>query len=193
INGIAATAKGREISINTDFLDVKIELDETGATSLDELKAMTITGGGAKFNLGPSVDITNQESLGIQNVAARNLGRTQDGSNTYRLDDLGSGKDLNVVDGDLENAQKVIDQAISGVSSLRGRLGSFQKNTVGATIRSLNVALENTSAAESQIRDTDFAKETAQLTRNQIMVQASTNALGIANSQPQNALSLLGG
>ncbi|MEM9883705.1 MAG: flagellin, partial [Planctomycetota bacterium] len=49
----------------------------------------------------------------------------------------------------------------------------------------------NTSAAESAIRDTDFAKETAELTRSQILVNAATNALGIANSQPQNVLSLL--
>ncbi|MEM1109218.1 MAG: flagellin, partial [Planctomycetota bacterium] len=76
--------------------------------------------------------------------------------------------------------------------TLRGRLGAFQRNTVGSTIRSLGIALENTSAAESAIRDTDFAAETAELTRSQILVQAATNTLGIANSQPQNVLSLLG-
>ena len=53
------------------------------------------------------------------------------------------------------------------------------------------MALENTSAAESAIRDTDFAQETAELTRSQILVQAATNSLSIANSNPQNALALL--
>jgi flagellin len=85
-----------------------------------------------------------------------------------------------------------VNDAISEVSTLRGRLGAFQKNTVGATIRSLGVALENTSAAESAIRDTDFAAETADLSRSQILVSAATNVLGIANSQPQSVLGLLG-
>jgi flagellin len=56
----------------------------------------------------------------------------------------------------------------------------------------LSVAFENTSAAESSIRDTDFATETAELTRSQILVNAATNVLSIANQQPQSVLALLG-
>ena len=97
-----------------------------------------------------------------------------------------------LVKGDLTTAQRVVRKAIKSVSQLRGRLGSFQQNTIGATIRSLGVSLENTTAAESAIRDTDFASESAQLTRNQILVSASTSTLAIANSQPQNVLQLLG-
>ena len=89
-------------------------------------------------------------------------------------------------------AQTIVNAAINQVSEQRGRLGAFTRNTVGSTIRSLGVALENTSAAESAIRDTDFAEETAELTRSQILVQAATNSLSIANSNPQNALALLG-
>ena len=58
----------------------------------------------------------------------------------------------------------------------RGRLGAFSKNTVGSTIKNLGVSLENTAAAESAIRDTDYAFETAELTRLQIMNQAATQA-----------------
>lgn len=188
INGVAAVSDGKTARINTDFLDVEIELTTGGAQALGSINALTITGGGAKFNLGPNVDILNQVSLGIGNVAARNLGTLTNGY----LDELGSSKGKNVVDGDLGGAQKVVNDAINQVSSLRGRLGAFQKNIVGATIRSLGVALENTSAAESAIRDTDFAEETAKLTRAQILVQSSTQILSIANSQPQNALALLG-
>ena len=95
------------------------------------------------------------------------------------------------MNGDLSKAQNVIEDAIKQVSSMRGRLGAFQKNTVGSTISSLSIALENTSAAESSIRDADFAKETANLTRAQILSQAATQALSLANSQPQAVLSLL--
>ena len=188
INGVEATTKGRDVRVATDFLDVEIELDGTGATTLGGFQAVTITGGGAQFNLGPNVDILNQVSIGIGNVAARNLGSTGNGY----LSSLAAGQENNVVDGDLGQAQKIVNDSIAQVSTLRGRIGAFQKNTVGATIRSLGVALENTSAAESAIRDTDFAKETADLTRNQILVQASTNILGIANSRPQDVLGLLG-
>ncbi len=183
----SATTNGASAKLSTDFLDVEIDLTTAGSQVLGSIDAATITGGGANFNLGPNVDIGNQVSIGIGSVASRNLGDTATGF----LSQLGSGQDLNVVDGDLSEAQKVVNEAISQVSTQRGRLGAFQKNVVGSTIRSLGVALENTSAAESTIRDTDFAKETAALTRSQILVQAATNSLGIANSQPQNALSLL--
>ena len=97
-----------------------------------------------------------------------------------------------MVDGNLTDAQKTVGEAIRQITSIRGRIGAFQKNTVGATIRNLGVTLENTTAAESAIRDTDFASETAALTRAQILAQASTNSLALANQQPQAALSLLG-
>ncbi len=187
INGVAATTNGGTAKLSTDFLDVEIELTTAGAQALGTIAAATITGGGANFNLGANVDIGNQVSIGIGSVATRNLGSETNGF----LSSLASGQDKNVVDGDLTEAQKVVNDAISEVSTLRGRLGAFQKNTVGSTIRSLGVALENTSAAESAIRDTDFAEETAELTRSQILVQAATNALSIANSNPQNVLSLL--
>lgn len=188
INGLKATANGNTAQISTDFLDVEITLSTSGSQSLGAFDAFTVTGGGAQFNLGPNVDLSNQVSIGIGNVASRTLGSTADGF----LSSLASGRDNNVVDGDLTQAQKVINSAINEVSGLRGRLGAFQKNTVGATIRSLGVTLENISAAESSIRDTDFAAETTNLTRQQILSQASTTSLALAKSQPQSVLSLLG-
>jgi flagellin len=188
INAVNATADGTTARINNDFLDLSIDLSTTGSQTLTTFDAFTITGGGAKFILGPDVDISNQVSVGIGNVAARKLGTQALGF----LDDLASGGTRNLVDGNLEEGQAIVDRAINEVSSLRGRLGAFQKNVIGATIRALGVSFENTSAAESTIRDTDFAAETAQLTRSQILVNASTQALGIANSNPQSVLSLLG-
>jgi len=192
VNGITATSDGKSLTINTDFLNLDIDLSDAGATSLSRTRAFNITGGGAKFNLGPSINFTNQVSLGVPNIASRYLGGTVDGSTRFQLDDLGYGKGLNVVDGDLQTAQMVVNKAISQVSTLRGRLGAFQSNVIGSTIRSLGVTLENTSAAESAIRDTDFASESAQLTRSQILVNAATNVLAIANALPQNVLTLLG-
>ena len=78
------------------------------------------------------------------------------------------------------------------VSAQRGRLGAFQSLVLQSQMNSLSVALENTTAAESAIRDTDFAADTAELTRSQILVQAATSALALSNAQPQSVLQLLG-
>src|SRR5690606_3088894 len=169
INGINATTVGKVARINTDFLDVELELTTTAAQALGNIDAFTITGGGADFQLAGQVNIGNKVSIGISNVASRELGRYQDSSgNEFHLANLGAGRELNLVDGDLTKAQRVVNASIKEVSELRGRLGAFQKNTVGATIRSLGVSLENTIAAESVIRDADFAAETSALTRSQI-------------------------
>jgi len=198
INGIKATTKGARARINTDFLNVDVTLttSTTGgaanAQNLGKVDAFTITGGGADFQLAGQVDIAGKVSLGIGNVAARELGRIDDSGTNRFLADLAGGQTLNVVDGDITMAQKVVEEAIKDVTSLRGRLGAFQQNIVGSTIRSLGVAFENTTAAESAIRDADFAQETAALTRSQILVSSTTNVLGLANQQPQNVLGLLG-
>lgn len=200
INGQKATTKGTVARVNTDFLDVEVDLKWTSGSASGggvgkvggANPTFTITGGGADFQLAGNVDIAGKVSLGIGNVAVREIGKVVDGSNSYFLSDLGSGRDLNVVDGDLANAQKAITEAIRDVSGMRGRLGAFQQNTIGATIRSLGVTLENTAAAESVVRDADFAAETAGLTRNQILSQSAGQILSLANSQPQSALALLG-
>lgn len=189
INGLTAVGQGRTLSVNSDFLDVEFTLNTATSQALATVNAFDITGGGADFQLAADVNISGKVSLGIGDLSARKLGSSSDGF----LDDLASGKSFNVVDGnDLDTAQSIISDAINQVSSTRGRLGAFQKNVVGATQRSLGTALENVTAAESVIRDADFASETAALTRNQVLVQASTNVLSLANQQPQNVLGLLG-
>jgi flagellin len=190
INGNQATTNGLTARVSTVGFDVSIALDGTSAlNSTNSTTNFQVTGGGADFNLSPKVNLAGKVSLGIETVTTGNLGNTVDGF----LSALKSGGTANVVNGDLTSAQNIVDAAIKQVSSLRGRLGAFQKNVVGATINSLGVSLENTTAAESAIRDTDFTTETANLTRQQILSQAATQALQIANAQPQQVLRLLQG
>jgi flagellin len=80
---------------------------------------------------------------------------------------------------------------VTDVDRMRARLGAEQ-NGLSSTIRSNTTAIVNVSDARSRITDTDFAAETAELTRNQIIQQASTSILAQANQLPQAALSLLG-
>ncbi len=91
-----------------------------------------------------------------------------------------------------QSALSNIDSAISAVATARADYGSYQ-NRLEATIASLQVASENLSAAESRIRDADIAYETAQFTRNQILVQSGIAVLAQANTLPQQALALLRG
>jgi len=105
--------------------------------------------------------------------------------------DLGV-QDLDVTaEGDAGDAITKIDEAISSVSENRAELGAFQ-NRMESTIRNVSVAVENLSAAESRIRDTDMADEMVNFTRNQILSQAGTAMLAQANMVPQSVLSLLG-
>ncbi|CUB02886.1 flagellin domain-containing protein [Marinomonas fungiae] len=89
-------------------------------------------------------------------------------------------------------ALALVDSAITAVDNKRADLGAIQ-NRFSSTIRNLSNISENVTAARSRIKDTDFATETAELTRNQILQQASNTILAQANQRPQAALSLLGG
>jgi flagellin len=184
VNGIAATGTGNKLSINTATLDLSTSVAEgfTGTSSF------TITGGGALFQLGPDVVSNQQARLGITSVNTSSLGGV-----SGKLYQLGTGGDSSLSSGSLDTAAAIVDEAINQVTSLRGRLGAFQRTTLETNKQALNDTLVNLTDAESTIRDADFASETAALTRAQILVQSGTTVLQIANSNPQNVLALLRG
>jgi len=90
------------------------------------------------------------------------------------------------------NALATIDAALTSINSNRASLGAVQ-NRFASTISNLQTTSENLSAARSRIQDTDFASETANLTRGQILQQAGTAILAQANSLPNGVLALLRG
>ena len=188
INGTSAVGDGKKLTIRTDMLDAEIELTNAAALST-ATETFYITGGGADFALGAEVTGQGLESIGMMNIAVSNLGNPTDGY----LNTLKSGDTNALTSENLYNAQKIVNSAITDISKLRGRLGSFQKNTLETTINSLLVTQENLQSAESAIRDTDFATEVSNMTRAQILVNAATSVLAQANYAPQNVLSLLGG
>jgi flagellin len=185
VNGAAAQAAGLNVSYRDNNLDINFGL--SAALNGGLTKTFGITGGGAHFSLGAQVTNTDVASIGIQDVSTGGLGDATQGF----LSSLGSGGANSLTSTSLVNAQNIVSEAITQVSTLRGRLGAFQKYTLGSTINNLGVAYENASAAESAITDTNFASETANLTRSQILQQSATTVLSQANSQPQNALTLL--
>lgn len=185
INGIQAVGKGVSASINTSSLDLTFSLSES-VTDGEKL-TFQVTGGGAVFQLGPNVVSNQQARVGIQSVNTAQLGGV-----SGRLYELRSGGTKSLT-ADVGGAARVVDEVISNITSLRGRLGAFQKTTLETNIFTLNDTLANLTDAESSIRDADFAAESAKLTRAQILTQSTTSVLSIANSNPQNVLSLLRG
>jgi flagellin len=127
------------------------------------------TGDEGKFN------VTIDNGTATKGVSAADLGVDQE--------------DLTAVGGAATALGKV-DDAIKLVSTTRAKLGAYQ-NRLEHTINNLNVSVENLSASESRIRDTDMAAEMVSFTRSQILSQAGTSMLSQANQAPQGVLSLL--
>ncbi|MGA2231411.1 MAG: flagellin [Tepidisphaeraceae bacterium] len=186
VNGAEANVQGLHVTYSTAGLDVQFDLAQ-GLNSPGQTETFYITGGGANFQLGALVNDAGRASIGIGNVSTASLG---DATSGY-LDSLSTGGVNALTSTNLNTAQEILTQAINQVSDLRGRLGAFQDYTIGSTVSALNVAYENSSAAESSIQDTNFAAETSNLTRAQILSQASTTVLAQANTAPQEALTLL--
>ena len=183
INGIQATGNGLQVSLDTPTLNLNFSVD-SGLTNGSSFN-FAITGGGAQFQLGPDVVSNEQARLGIQSVSTANLGGV-DGT-LYELQSGGSLSLANNVNG----AGSVISEVIDQVTSLQGRLGAFQQTTLQTNINTLQDTLSNLTSAQSNIQDADFAVESANLTRAQILVQSGTSVLSIANHNPENVLNLL--
>jgi flagellin len=135
------------------------------------------------FQIGANVGQTGK--IGLPNLSSRYLGQNLD-NNLF-----GSLTDINVTSSQgAQDAQAVIDQAINDVTNVRGKLGSFQKNTLESNLTNLRIASQNLTAAESSIRDTDMAKEMSDFVSKQILLQAGTAMLAQGNQIPQVVLSL---
>ena len=188
VNGATARGRGLDLTLNTRTLDINFTLRENFGLGSSHF---AITGGGALFQLGPDVSTNQQVNVGVQSVAATRLGNF----NVGFLSQVMEGAEYEVMGGPLQahQASEIVNESIRQVSILRGRLGAFERNTLQTNINSLTITMENLTASESAIRDTDFAAETSRLTRNQILVNAGTSVLALANTSSQSVLSLLQG
>ncbi|MCB9838505.1 MAG: hypothetical protein H6813_04135 [Phycisphaeraceae bacterium] len=168
----------------------QMELDSI-IDSVDRI-ASTTTFNGSKLLDGSFSMTAAHDTFTFDSAQPNDLGATESGGETYTLSDLKSGGALAIDGGDAATAAQVLRTATGQIATARGRLGTISANTITPALNSLNVAIENITAAESFIRDTDFAFETSNLARNQILGASTLNNLGVANSQPRMVLSLLG-
>ncbi len=177
---------GRTARLDSDEMALELTVQPAFVLVPNARTTLQVTGGGRTFALTPNL-ATGRAAVGIGAVNAGILGDRQTG----RLASLASGQANALTSGNLHSSQSIVESAIREVASLRGRLGAFQRYTVESALRSQQVALENISAAESAIRDVDFAVETAHLARSDILVQSASRVLRTANALPQIILQLL--
>ena len=189
INGQLAFAQGITVGLRVSGLDLEVELTEAKATATSAT-TFYINGGGTLYQIGPDVSPNGQISVGIPSLRTSNLGNSEVGLLSTIAQ--GEANDLLGADETGENAENIVNEAISQIATLRGRLGGLQKNQIETNIRSQQIALENVQAAESSIRDADMAVEISALTRAQILMQTGLATLSIANQAPTAVLSLLG-
>ncbi|WP_342316013.1 flagellin [Lysobacter sp. FW306-1B-D06B] len=174
--GDIAKATASAINSKMDQTGVYAKLNDTGdGVVLTAIKADT------------NIETTGLDDVGV--VAADDVVIDLTDNTTFsrvHASDL----DITSFDG-AQRALEIVDKSLTGVNSARADMGAIQ-NRFTSTIANLQATSENLTASRSRIRDADYAKETAELTRTQILQQAGTAMLAQANAVPQNVLSLLG-
>jgi len=176
-NGAAVTGSDRN-KLQTEFKSLNDELQRViKNTEFNGKKILNGSlGTGANVQVGANTAADNQIAISISNISGviASVFTASIGSIA------GSGLD----------AITAIDNAIKSVDTVRAKLGAVQNRLV-TTVRNLQASIENQSAARSRITDTDFAQETAKLSRSRILQQAGTAMLTQANQSPNNVLGLL--
>jgi flagellin len=185
----AANASNTETdrtSLNNEFRQLAGEVGRTiDATRFNGKQIIGSDAGGLTFQIGANNATTDQLTVTTSNMASN--------TNITAITDLTANTTAVITGTTSANATGMItaiDKALDTVNGERATYGAVQ-NRFEAVIANLQISAENQAAARSRIMDADFAKETAALTRAQILQQAGTAMLAQANAAPQNVLSLL--
>ncbi|MDQ3206502.1 MAG: flagellin [Pseudomonadota bacterium] len=183
--GATAAAQGTNvaaaINAQTATTGVTATADAaSGAITLASSGANAIVVGGATANETATEASTGLTFASTAATETTTVGTAQTGF---------AALDISTAEG-ADNAMRAMDAALESINNARADMGAIQ-NRFSSVVANLGSNSENLSAARSRIQDTDFAKETAQLTRNQILQQAGTAMLAQANQAPQGVLSLL--
>ncbi len=163
-----------------EFQQLKEEVDRISKSAeFNGIRLLDGTGGSLEFQIG------------IRNDPGLDRLRYDATANNSTLLGLGLQEESVVSKVGAQNTLKKLDDALVQVNGIRANLGATQ-NRLQSAINNLQISDENLSSAKSRIRDVDVAAETADLTKNNILVQAGTSVLAQANQQPNIAMKLLG-
>lgn len=177
-------ADGDRTALNNEFADLKSEItrisDTTEFNGLSLLNG-TLSGSGVSLQVG--INNTANDRIAVSGTTFYDIDASSIGLTTTNVSSIDTAANA-------QSMLSIVDSAISLVSTRRGNLGGVQ-NRLGSTIANLGTAAENLASANARIIDADFASETANLTKSQIILQAGIAVLSQANSLPQYALQLL--
>jgi flagellin len=187
--------EGKEMEIPPGCEVADIELEDTEGMPQDQRPEITESGASVgrvfvaqnsmKFQVGANQGQT--VGISVESTGTENLARGIANQSSFEtLSDI----DVRSFQG-AQDTMKMVDEAINHITSLRGELGAFQKNTLEANLSNLRIANENLISSESIIRDVDMAKEMAEFTKNQIMTESATAMLAQSNQLPVNVLQLI--
>ncbi|MFT6899907.1 MAG: flagellin [Colwellia sp.] len=184
--------------VATDIDGFEVTPSAVGSIEMGPAGSM-LTSGAGPLSHSAELQLSSSDKIGISGATVNQiLGQGFGGNNltaTGGASALNSVESIDISGVTSENSQsavEVIDAALAQIDSNRAALGAVQ-NRFSHTISNLANVQENVSASRSRVQDTDFAKETAIMTKNQILQQAGTSILSQANQIPQSAISLLGG
>ena len=179
----ATNSKSDRENLQTEFKQLQDELGRIikNTEFNDQAILNGDISGGAKFQVGANTTSDNQITVSLSNLSNA-IGSALDTAAA-----IGSGATFTNIMSTIDT----LDAAITTVDTTRAKLGAVQ-NRFEVTIDNLNNFIVNESAARSRIQDADFAKETADLSKAQILQQAGTSVLTQANQAPQSVLGLLG-
>ena len=183
---VLSNAAGNNIAITNNSATASLTVGALDATGAANGTAVAVSSGASATTMG-YVSMNSDKGF---STAAGTSATTAVGANTAKLNTV-SAIDVTTVKGS-SDALKVLDSALANVNSQRASFGALQSRFETA-VSNLESTSENLSASRSRIQDTDFAAETAKLTRGQILQQAGTAMLAQANSLPNGVLSLLRG
>ena len=163
----------------------KLEKDNEYLVGDDIEGYVHITQNALSFQIGPN-QVQNSK-FSLNSVNPEELARGIENESGFR-----SLNDITLLNADeAGDAIMVVDEAIGEVATMRGDLGSFQRNTLEANLNNLRISKENLTASESQLADTDMAAEMSSLVKNQILLSSGTAMLAQANQVPQSVMQLL--
>lgn len=181
---VLANASGNNITVrdtaNSNSGDVMI-----GGNGQNPGTVLAANGAMDQAVIVGKVTFDSDKSFGVSGLAGVTTMMAQEASKLNAVQDM----DISTVEG-ANVAMAIVDSALNTVNAQRAKFGAIQSR-FGSTIANLSTNVENLTAARSRIRDADFAMETAELTRAQILQQAGVAMLAQANVSPQNVLSLL--
>jgi flagellin len=136
-----------------------------------EVLGFRITGGGALMQLGSDIDPGEQVRMAFPSMNTVNIG-----GQSGKLAELRDGSDKDLLT-NTKGAYRVVEESIRQVSFLRGRIGSFQKYEVAHSRTQMTELIEIAAKTNSEIRETDYAVETSNLAKNQLMLEATTQII----------------